>query len=137
VPNTARVPILAPAGDENICPHWAERWEVRARPLGCHVSTITALTALGTVACTLVFVLHIWLLIIGVRRLRVLNRERPGWWRFWRWEWSPDSLRRALTRSLERLSPKRWRSGPKAGPDGRIGQQSNDTSREREPLLPP
>jgi len=46
VPNTAIIQILAPIWNENICPHWSERWEVRSRTLGCHVSTITFFTAI-------------------------------------------------------------------------------------------
>ncbi|ORY66262.1 uncharacterized protein BCR38DRAFT_313518, partial [Pseudomassariella vexata] len=53
VPNSNRIPLLAPAEDKNVCPHWAERWEIRTRPLGCQVSTITTLTALVSIFSTL------------------------------------------------------------------------------------
>ncbi|KLU85307.1 hypothetical protein MAPG_04335, partial [Magnaporthiopsis poae ATCC 64411] len=55
-PNAYSIPLLAPAYNENICPHWAERWEIRTRPLGCQVSTITALTGAVSIASTLTIV---------------------------------------------------------------------------------
>lgn len=81
VPNSHTIPMLAPAYDENICPHWAERWEIRTRPFGCQVSTITSLTSLVSIASTVVLVLVVFLSVLGVRRLLRLNRERPGWLR--------------------------------------------------------
>ncbi|KAH7034835.1 uncharacterized protein B0I36DRAFT_360305 [Microdochium trichocladiopsis] len=82
VPNSNRlVPFLAPAWDEDICPHWAERWELRTRPLGCQVSTITTLTSLVTIACTLLLVLLGFVFVFGVRRIRGFTRRNPRWWR--------------------------------------------------------
>ncbi|KAI1105514.1 hypothetical protein F4804DRAFT_130837 [Jackrogersella minutella] len=81
VPNAARIPLLAPAYDENVCPHWAERWEIRTRPLGCQVSTITTLASLVTIACTLLLALLVALAVWGVRRARACGRKNPGWWR--------------------------------------------------------
>jgi len=55
--------LFDPVSNADICPHWAERWELRTRPLGCYCSTITLLTALITIACTVValFVLYgVW-----------------------------------------------------------------------------
>lgn len=50
MPNEARVPILAPLGSKEICPLGSkERWELRALPFGCYVSTFTVLSVLGTV----------------------------------------------------------------------------------------
>lgn len=69
-PNTYAIPLLAPAYDENICPHWAERWEVRTRPLGCQVSTITALSVIIAVLSTLTVVFLIWLILVTTRRLK-------------------------------------------------------------------
>ncbi|PLB43764.1 hypothetical protein P170DRAFT_480723 [Aspergillus steynii IBT 23096] len=54
VPNSAHLPILAPLGSSQICPLGSkERWELRALPFGCNVSTITFLTAVGSVLSTL------------------------------------------------------------------------------------
>ncbi|RAL10402.1 uncharacterized protein BO97DRAFT_372507, partial [Aspergillus homomorphus CBS 101889] len=53
VPNPSRFPILAPFGSSGICPLGPkERWELRALPFGCQVSTITFLTAVGAVVGT-------------------------------------------------------------------------------------
>ncbi|KAK1705564.1 hypothetical protein BDP67DRAFT_583090 [Colletotrichum lupini] len=57
VPNSYAIPLLAPAYDENICPHWAERWELRTKPLGCQVSTITSLTSIISIVSTFIVVL--------------------------------------------------------------------------------
>ncbi|KAK4231777.1 hypothetical protein QBC38DRAFT_465541 [Podospora fimiseda] len=69
-PNTYSIPLLAPVYDENICPHWAERWEVRTRPLGCQVSTITALSVIISVLSTLTVMGLIWLIIITAKQLK-------------------------------------------------------------------
>ncbi|KAF7867410.1 hypothetical protein EAF04_005493 [Stromatinia cepivora] len=39
-PNTSPMQILAPVLNIDICPLWSERWELRARPFSCHVSTV-------------------------------------------------------------------------------------------------
>ena len=79
--------MLAPAYDENICPHWAERWEVRTQPFGCQVSTITSLTSIISIVSTLVFVLLVLLIVLGVRRVRRYSKDHPGWWRSFRYRW--------------------------------------------------
>ncbi|UZP33748.1 hypothetical protein NXS19_001564 [Fusarium pseudograminearum] len=86
VPNVSKIPLLAPAYDEYICPHWAERWELRSRPLGCQVSSITSLTATITVASTLSFVLLIVLLVLAARWFRRYHKN-PGWWRLQNRRW--------------------------------------------------
>ncbi|CAK7214878.1 hypothetical protein SBRCBS47491_002300 [Sporothrix bragantina] len=71
VPNDYLVPALAPAWEgDYMCPYWAERWELRTRPLGCQVSTITSLTALVAGAVTLTVVLLVWTTVVLVRKLR-------------------------------------------------------------------
>ncbi|KAI9172028.1 hypothetical protein HJFPF1_01520 [Paramyrothecium foliicola] len=67
---------MAPAY-ENICPHWAERWEIRTKPLGCQVSTITSLSSIASVVSTLAVVLIIYLAVLITRRVRRYVRERP------------------------------------------------------------
>ncbi|KAJ5975452.1 hypothetical protein N7481_009159, partial [Penicillium waksmanii] len=50
VPNAARLPILAPIRNAQICPLGSkERWELRTMPFGCNVSTLTFLSVVGTV----------------------------------------------------------------------------------------
>lgn len=87
VPNSNRVQLLAPAWDENVCPHWAERWEIRTRPLGCQVSTITTLTSFVTIASTLVFALLVTLTVFGIQRLRAYSDKSPGLWKAWANAW--------------------------------------------------
>ena len=88
-PNAYSIPLLAPAYNENICPHWAERWEIRTRPLGCQVSTITALTGAVSIASTLTIVALVFFVVWLIRRMRELHR--------WRREWARE---RALRREL-------------------------------------
>ncbi|KAI5862209.1 hypothetical protein GGS23DRAFT_597824 [Durotheca rogersii] len=123
VPNSNRLQLLAPAWDENVCPHWAERWEIRTRPLGCQVSTITTLTSLVTVASTLALVLLVTLTVLGARGIKAYSKKNPGWWKIWRYDW-----RRAASECRRRL-----RAGL------RFKAHDADTrnqNREQEPLLP-
>lgn len=120
MPNANRLALLAPAYDENVCPHWAERWELRTRPLGCQVSTITTLTSLVTIASTLLAVLLGFLAVLGARRLRAYAAAHPGWWQLWRWV-GRDSRD-------GRLGPERTPHGTERSSTGPPG--------EREPLLP-
>ena len=120
VPNANRLALLAPAFDENVCPHWAERWELRTRPLGCQVSTITTLTSLVTIASTLVAVLLGCLAVLGARRLRAYDAAHPGWWQAWRWV--------GRGKRDGRLAPET--------PQGTERSSSTGPPGEREPLLP-
>ncbi|KAI0596667.1 hypothetical protein F4775DRAFT_594168 [Biscogniauxia sp. FL1348] len=92
IPNSYRMPLLAPAWDENICPHWAERWEIRTRPLGCQVSTITTLTSLVTIASTLVFVLVVMSIVLATKKMWAYGQKRPGFWRVWEYDWRAQAL---------------------------------------------
>ncbi|RGP75018.1 hypothetical protein FLONG3_5886 [Fusarium longipes] len=87
VPNVDKIPLLAPAYDEHVCPHWAERWELRSRPLGCQVSSITSLTAIVTIVSTLAFVLLVVLLAVTARWVQRYGRKNPGWLRLWNHRW--------------------------------------------------
>ncbi|KAJ5628112.1 hypothetical protein N7490_010340 [Penicillium lividum] len=83
VPNAGRVPILAPIGSDQICPLGSkERWEMRSRPLGCNVSTLTFLSVIvsvsGTVALFAIALLIIWLVRRARRRLKQTEYERLG-----------------------------------------------------------
>ncbi|KAH9998049.1 hypothetical protein F4779DRAFT_168868 [Xylariaceae sp. FL0662B] len=131
MPNNHRVALLAPAWDEHVCPHWAERWELRTRPLGCQVSTITALTALVAVACTLALGLLVAGLVLGIRWLRDYGRKHPGWWRrgaWWGWGYGGWGGR------ARRLFGFGFRGRGDGG--GGTGGENRDWNREREPLLP-
>lgn len=79
IPNTYPIPLLAPAHNENICPHWTERWEIRTRPFGCHVSTITSLTAIVSMLSTFTLVILVLLAVWSVKRLMRLTESSPDW----------------------------------------------------------
>ncbi|KAL2165460.1 hypothetical protein VTH06DRAFT_758 [Thermothelomyces fergusii] len=83
VPNTAAIPLLAPASDAQICPHRSERWELRTRPLGCRVSAITALSVLAAVASTLALVG-----LVCAAASVCAPRSRPDRWRIWAAGWA-------------------------------------------------
>ncbi len=106
VPNEHLIPALAPAwAGDLVCPYWAERWELRTRPLGCQVSTITSLTALVAGSGTLLVALLLWLLVVGVRRAR--RRQ---------WQWPVTAVcSRWATAPLVWL-PKRRRPGGEPAP---------------------
>ncbi|KAL5086163.1 hypothetical protein Trisim1_009650 [Trichoderma cf. simile WF8] len=87
VPNEYTIPVLAPAGG-NICPHPDERWEVRTRPLGCKVSSGTALAVVIAVLSTLAAVLVIVAAVVTVRRLRKSERKVISWEWVSRWKQS-------------------------------------------------
>ncbi|KAK0731261.1 hypothetical protein B0H67DRAFT_66311 [Lasiosphaeris hirsuta] len=109
VPNDYPIQLLAPAYDENICPHWAERWEIRTHPFGCQVSTISSLTSIISIVSTLAFVLLVWLGAWAIRRLRKYHGgQEPGWWKVW------------ASGSASRL---------------RVWQPQTNRSQEQEPLL--
>ena len=86
VPNTARIHIFAPIHNPDICPLWSERWELRACPLGCHVSTITLLTCIVSVCSTFVV---IGLVAAGVKIARAIQvrwkSRSDGWWKVWKY----------------------------------------------------
>jgi len=46
--------ILEPVKNADVCPYYAGRWELRTSTFGCHCSTITLLSVLVTIACTIV-----------------------------------------------------------------------------------
>ncbi|KAJ5419242.1 uncharacterized protein N7487_002792 [Penicillium crustosum] len=74
VPNPSWVPIFAPLGSENICPLGSkERWELRAKPFGCHASTVTVLSVIGAVLTTLM------LGVVGVGLVWLVYRTRRRW----------------------------------------------------------
>ena len=89
IPNTYAIPLLAPAYNRQICPLRSEAWEIRTRPLGCSVSSITALACLVSVLTTLLVGLVVFLIVVGVGRLRTYHaqQEDEGWWKVWEHYW--------------------------------------------------
>ncbi|UNI15114.1 hypothetical protein JDV02_001680 [Purpureocillium takamizusanense] len=92
VPNSYAIPLLAPAYQANICPHPAERWELRSQPFGCGVSSTTSLTALVSIAATLAVAVFVLLNAIAVMRWRRYTKQTPHWRNEWGQRW-----RKALT----------------------------------------
>ena len=142
VPNPYAIQALAPAYDADICPHWAERWDIRTRPLGCQVSTITSLTCIISVLSTLAFLLLSWLAIRGIQRFSVFHKRHPDWWRrVWDYEWWPawfkwmnpvnwtddawDRQRQPLLGAAGALQPS-MQPGPER-PDGGSNKDDSDT----------
>jgi hypothetical protein len=86
IPNTAPIQIIAPIGNPDICPLWSERWELRTRPLGCHVSTITLLTCIVSVLVTfLVIGLAVLAFLFGRWLQRRWKGRREDWWGVWKY----------------------------------------------------
>ncbi|VUC27825.1 unnamed protein product [Clonostachys rosea] len=83
VPNPYKIPFLAPAYDKHTCPAWQEQWEIRTRPLGCNVSSVTTLTATVSIVGSFVVLLLSFLILLAALRIRVYARKKA--WRFpWR-----------------------------------------------------
>ncbi|PYH95950.1 hypothetical protein BO71DRAFT_191395 [Aspergillus ellipticus CBS 707.79] len=91
VPNPTHFPILAPLASEGICPLGSdERWELRALPFGCQVSTITFLTGVGSVVGTLaglgILVLVAWVVrVVGKKWREGKYLGGTGWRGSYRW----------------------------------------------------
>ncbi|KAL6906854.1 hypothetical protein GGI43DRAFT_243298 [Trichoderma evansii] len=84
VPNEHTIPFLAPAFDDEICPHPDERWEVRTRPLGCQVSSRMGLTVAVTIVATLAAVLIVAASVILVWKIRKSGKMNWGWISRWK-----------------------------------------------------
>ncbi|KAK7203287.1 hypothetical protein BZA70DRAFT_74848 [Myxozyma melibiosi] len=85
VPDPSRLGILAAIRDSNICPYTDERFEFRARGLGCSVSSITLWSTvvsftIGIIAVILVSALVLWLakhrLLAWLERTLADEREK-------------------------------------------------------------
>lgn len=95
VANEAPIGLLAPIWKPNVCPISDERWELRAKGLGCKVSTFTFLSLLAGILATIAIVLWLSLVVrtwvwlrrrwrkdhLSLHTLRVLAER--GWKRLW------------------------------------------------------
>ncbi|KAJ6445666.1 plexin repeat domain-containing protein [Purpureocillium lavendulum] len=81
------VPLLAPAYQADMCPHPAERWELRSRPFGCSVSSTTSLTAVVSIAATVAVAIFVLLNAVAVMRWRRYTKQTPHWRDEWRHRW--------------------------------------------------
>ncbi|KAI9902971.1 hypothetical protein N3K66_002323 [Trichothecium roseum] len=70
VPNSYRLPFLAPAYEDNICPADEEQWEIRTQPFGCAVSPITTISTVVAIFGTLTLLLLVFLTVLAAVRVR-------------------------------------------------------------------
>ncbi|OAG04869.1 uncharacterized protein CC84DRAFT_808176 [Paraphaeosphaeria sporulosa] len=79
-PLSRAFPLLSPIRYKFICATGPERFELRTSGLGCQVSTITFLTSVVTIFCTLFGVLVIYLLFRTAERISFTLKARKGGW---------------------------------------------------------
>ncbi|KAF2203793.1 hypothetical protein GQ43DRAFT_239674 [Delitschia confertaspora ATCC 74209] len=77
---SAHFPLLSPLFDSQICALSTERFELRTAGLGCQVSTITFLTSVVTVFCTVFGLAVLWLLFKVIRGTFRMGRAWRGGW---------------------------------------------------------
>ncbi|KAF1937014.1 hypothetical protein EJ02DRAFT_447718 [Clathrospora elynae] len=77
-PMSRTFPLLSPVRYKSICALGSERFELRTSGLGCQVSTITFLTSLVTIICTLFGVLVLYGLAKCLKWIRLNVRARKG-----------------------------------------------------------
>ncbi|PVI04318.1 hypothetical protein DM02DRAFT_518944 [Periconia macrospinosa] len=141
-------PLLSPTRYKFICATGPERFELRTSGLGCQVSTITFLTSIVTIFCTLFGVLFLYgavkliqsivfatraarggWIIHGDGREEVWVRKGESWGKWWR-RWR-GQLRDEQTQELDGgIGDRSWRFWR--------GFWKNDTTArgaERQPLL--
>lgn len=102
-PLSRAFPLLSPIRYKFICATGPERFELRTSGLGCQVSTITFLTSIVTIVCTLFGVLVLYLIFYAAERIGftlqarksgyvlyadgregIWVRKGEGWGRWWR-----------------------------------------------------
>ena len=102
ISNEAPIGLLAPISKSNVCPISDERWELRAKGLGCKVSTLTFLSVMISVVTTVAVALWIWAIVTILARAR--------------WRWRKDrlgfqSITTAAKRTWKRVA--NWRKNEK------------------------
>ncbi|CAI6306138.1 unnamed protein product [Periconia digitata] len=73
-------PLLAPLRYKFICATGPERFELRTSGLGCQVSTITFLTSIVTIFCTLLGLVILYWIFELISYLNFAMRARRGGW---------------------------------------------------------
>ncbi|KAF2871103.1 hypothetical protein BDV95DRAFT_494640 [Massariosphaeria phaeospora] len=79
-PLSRAFPLLSPIRYKFICATGPERFELRTSGLGCQVSTITFLTSIVTIFCTLFGVLVLYGLVKVAKWGGLASRARTGGW---------------------------------------------------------
>ena len=147
-PLSRAFPLLSPMRYKFICALGPERFELRTSGLGCQVSTITFLTSIVTIFCTLFGVLVLYGLVkiskwigLGMRARKggyvvyedgsgeVWVRKGEGWGKWWRRV--KGDQKEFEVEEIDEGTPKRgmfwWR--------GWKGKKFGDQEAERQPLL--
>ncbi|XTI87189.1 hypothetical protein V2W45_1519882 [Cenococcum geophilum] len=79
-PAARALPLLSPLAHPTICAFSSERFELRTGGLGCAVSTLTFLTCVVTIFCTLAAILLGWAAVrLGVWVGGVWKARKGGW----------------------------------------------------------
>ncbi|KAF2191823.1 hypothetical protein K469DRAFT_556602 [Zopfia rhizophila CBS 207.26] len=79
-PLSRAFPLLSPVSHKGICALGPERFELRTGGLGCQVSTITFLTSVITIFCTIFGALILLGLVIAGKRVGLALKSRKGGW---------------------------------------------------------
>ncbi|PSN74393.1 hypothetical protein BS50DRAFT_567229 [Corynespora cassiicola Philippines] len=79
-PLSRAFPLLSPIRYKFICAMGPERFELRTRGLGCQVSTITFLTSIVTIFCTIFGLLVIYGIVKAAKWIGFGARARKGGW---------------------------------------------------------
>ncbi|KAF2269321.1 hypothetical protein CC78DRAFT_277514 [Lojkania enalia] len=79
-PLSRAFPLLSPIRYKFICAMGPERFELRTSGLGCQVSTITFLTSIVTIFCTLFGVLVLYGLVKLIKITTFATKARKGGW---------------------------------------------------------
>ncbi|KAF2703418.1 hypothetical protein K504DRAFT_463480 [Pleomassaria siparia CBS 279.74] len=73
-------PLLSPMRYKSICVMGSERFELRTSGLGCQVSTITFLTSIVTIFCTIVGLVVIYGLVKLLKWIGIgISAQKGGW----------------------------------------------------------
>lgn len=110
IPNETPLGILGPIWNPGVCPISDERWELRAKGLGCKVSTLTFLSVLVAILATIAVACWIWAAVsIWAWSRRRWRKDRLGF----------QTVRAAVVQRLRR----RWTRN-------RHGQRGENMSNE-------
>jgi len=77
---TGHASLLAPIRNSRICPLFDERFELRTATFGCGCSTLTLLTSIITVLCTVAGFLLLWGLFSVISKSITWTRGTRGGW---------------------------------------------------------
>ena len=79
-PLSRAFPLLSPTRHKGICALGSERFELRTSGLGCQVSTITLLTSIVTIFCTIAGLVVLYGLVKLAKWIELAARAGKGGW---------------------------------------------------------